>query len=54
MDPTLLKLLRRGDIGNKLVVRAPEDVSDEILVLRCQGEPENWCYSADAEMKDSR
>ena len=54
MDPTLLKPLRRRDIVNELVVRAPKDVCDEILVLRRQGEPEYWCYGADAEMKDSR
>jgi hypothetical protein len=54
MDPTLLKPLRRRDIVNELVARAPEDVCDEILVLRRQDEPEYWCYRADAEMKDSR
>jgi hypothetical protein len=54
MDPTLLKPLRRGDIANEFVARTPEDACDEILVIRRQGEPEYWCDSADAEMKDSR
>ena len=54
MDPTLLKPLCRSRIVYERVVRAPKDVCDEILVLARQGEPEYWCYRADAEMKDSR
>ena len=54
MDPTLLKPLRRRDIVNELVVRAPEDMCGEIVVLRRQGEPKQWCYRTDAEMKDCR
>jgi hypothetical protein len=44
VNPTLLKLEERGGIRDRLVVCAPEDAFDEIVVLRRQGEVEQRSY----------
>jgi hypothetical protein len=49
VNSVLLEVEEGGGIGNELLVRAPEDASDQMFMLSGQREAMGRCYPANAE-----